>query len=222
MSPTPSSTPTEIRSVTPTLAATQESSPTPVSDDPANDLGQPDWKAAFIDDSYWYTFENEQVSIQVKNGALVLKSLKANNYENWSMSYPSISDFYLEMKATSGDSCRKKDRYGLIFRAPDPNQGYLFGISCDGSFDVRIWDGEEYEKLVGWEGSEHILTGPNQTNRIGVWADGEELVFYINGHRVEKLKDDVFRVGLFGAYIAAAETPGFTVSVSQVMYWELP
>jgi len=219
---TPSQTPTETQSPTPTTAPTQGSSPTPASDDPVNDLGQPDWKASFIDNSYWFTFENEQTSIQVMNGALVLKSLKANNYENWSMSYPKISDFYLEMKATTGDSCRGKDRYGLIFRAPDPNQGYLFGISCNGSFRVRTWDGEEFDELVDWKGSEHILTGPNQTNRIGVWVDGEELSFYINGHRVAKLQDDTFRKGVFGAYIAAAETPGFTVSVSQVMYWELP
>jgi hypothetical protein len=138
------------------------------------------------------------------------------------MSFPVISDFYLELQATSGNACQGKDRYGLIFRAPDPNQGYLFGISCDGSFRVRTWDGEVFGEIADWQKSEHIFTGPNQTNRIGVMADGDELVFYINGHEVEDIQDNTYRRGVFGAYIAAAQTPGFRVSVNQVAYWDLP
>jgi hypothetical protein len=138
------------------------------------------------------------------------------------MSYPKISDFYLELKGTIGDSCRGKDRYGLIFRAPDPNQGYLFGISCDGYYRVRAWDGKTFTELAGWQQSEHILTGPNQTNRVGILADGAEFSFYINGHLVAEFRDNTFDKGVFGAYIAAAETPGFTVSITQAAYWELP
>ncbi len=219
---TPSIIPTETQTNTPTTAPTKGHTPTPAPEDPVETLGSPDWKASFKDDSYWYTFEDEQSSIQVKNGLLVLKSFKANNYENWSMSYPKISDFYLEIQGTTGDECEGKDRYGTIFRAPDPNQGYLFGITCDGYFRVRAWDGETFTELAKWQQSDHILTGDNQTNRIGVMADGDELSFYINGHLVEELQDSTYDRGVFGIYIAAAETRGFTVSVSQVAYWELP
>ena len=88
------------------------------------------------------------------------------------MASPKISNFYLEIQGTSGDSCQGKDRYGLIFRAPDPNQGYLFGISCDGFYRLRAWDGEKFSGLISWRQSEYIHTGPNQTNRIGVYGKG--------------------------------------------------
>ena len=225
---TPSSTPRDPPSPTPsetstnTPAPTGGNSPTPAADDPAASLGSPDWKAAFKDDSNWYTFETDQSSIQVVNGALVLTSFKTNNYENWSMSYPKIADFYLEMQGTFGDTCRGKDRFGMIFRAPDPNQGILFGITCDGYFRVRTWDGDSFLELAKWQQSLHIRTGPDQTNRIGVMADGAELSFYINGHLVAELWDDEYDMGVFGAYIASSETPGLMVTITQAAYWELP
>jgi hypothetical protein len=218
---TPSATPTDEPTHTLTSVPTEDYTPTPASDDPVDSLGSPEWRASFKDSAYWYTFEDEQASIQVKNGALVLKSFKANSYESWSMSYPKISDFYLEIQGTAGDACKGKDRYGIIFRAPDPNEGYLFGISCDGYYRVRTWDGEEFTELVGWQQSEHILRGPSQTNRIGVLADGIDLSFYINGHLVEEIQDNTYNKGVFGAYIAAAETQGFTISIIQAAYWDL-
>lgn len=73
---TQTTTPTEIQTNTPTIAPTEGSTPTPAPKDPVATQGSPDWKASFKDDSNWYTFESEQSSIQVKNGALVLKSLR--------------------------------------------------------------------------------------------------------------------------------------------------
>jgi hypothetical protein len=217
----PSATPTDTPTHTPTSVPTEGNPHTPAPDDPVDSLGSPDWRASFQDSSYWYTFEDQQASIQVKNGALILESFRANSYESWSMSYPKISDFYLEIQGVSGDVCKGKDRYGIIFRAPDPNKGYLFGISCDGYYRVRTWDGEKFTELVGWQRSEHISIGSSQTNRIGVLADGTDLSFYINGHLVEEVQNDTYHSGVFGAYIAAAETKGFTVSVNQASYWEM-
>ena len=151
-----------------------------------------------------------------------MTSKKANSYENWSMAWPVLTDFYLEITGTTGDSCSGKDRYGMIFRAPDPEQGYLVGISCDGNYRVRTWDGENFEELVGWQPSEHILTGKDQTNRLGVMADGSKLSVYINGHLVEEIQDDTYSKGSFGTFIAADNTPGFTVSVSEAAYWDIP
>ena len=225
---TPSSTPTITPSSTPSVTPTSTqvlingSSPTPAPDDPVDSLGSPDWKASFLDASNWYTFKTEQSSIQVVEGTLTLTSYKANNYESWSMSYPKISNFYLEMQGVIKDSCEGKDRYGMIFRAPDPNQGILFGITCDGHYRIRTWDGEAYTELIQWKPSEHILSGPNQANRIGVMADGHELTLYINGHKVAELSDDTYNSGVFGAYIASSETPGLIVTITQAAYWTLP
>ena len=110
----------------------------------------------------------------------------------------------------------------MIFRAPDPEQGYLVGISCDGSYRVRTWDGENFEELVGWQPSEHILTGKDQANRLGVMADGSKLSVYINGHLVDEIQDDTYSKGKFGTFIASDNTPNFSVAVSKAAYWDLP
>jgi hypothetical protein len=75
---------------------------------------------------------------------------------------------------------------------------------------------------VEWTSSKHILTGPESTNRLGFWADGEKLSVYVNGVLLEEVRDDTYDQGAFGAFIAAAETEGFTVEISEAAYWELP
>ena len=217
---------TEVPTETPTLTQTPTQSETPsqtaiptlAANDPRANLGIPSWQASFTG-SNWYTFEDKQSSIQLEDSTLVLQAILANNYESWTMASPKISNFYLEIQGTSGDSCQGKDRYGLIFRAPDPNQGYLFGISCDGFYRLRAWDGENFSELAGWRQSEYIHTGPNLTNRIGVIAEGAELSLYINGHLVDKIQDSTYSSGVFGAYIAASNSPNFRVVVNQAAYW---
>jgi hypothetical protein len=212
LSLTPSQTPTLTLSPTSTL----------VPGDPAVELGDPTWKTSFTNSSSWYTYDDDQASFNVEDGALVLTAKLANNYDSWSMASPKLGDFYLEFTVVTGESCQGKDRYGLIVRAPDPNQGYLFGVSCDGFYRLRIWDGDQFTNLTGWKPSETIQVGPNQTNRIGLKAEGDQLFLYINGQLHEKLSDDTFDRGAFGAFIAASETPGFTVKVTEAAYWDLP
>jgi len=216
----PSSTPTPTASATQT--PTQTLIPTLADEDPVLKLGNPTWSTTFKDDSQWYTFETEQTRFEIEDNALVMTAKRSNSYENWSMAWPVLTDFYLEITGTTDDSCSGKDRYGMIFRAPDPEQGYLVGISCDGSYRVRTWDGENFEELLGWQASEYILTGANQTNRLGVMADGSKLSVYINGHLVDEVEDDTYSKGKFGTFIASENTPNFSVAVSKAAYWDLP
>ena len=218
----PTNTPTPTSTATASQTPTQTLVPTLADEDPILKLGNPSWSTTFKDDSTWYTFETDQTSFEIEDNALVMTAKKSNSYENWSMAWPVLTDFYLEVTGTSGDSCQGKDRYGLIFRAPDPEQGYLVGISCDGSYRIRTWDGENFEELRGWQSSEHILTGEDQTNRLGVIVDGSDISVYINGHLVEEIQDDSYSKGSFGTFIAAENTPDFEVAVSKAAYWDLP
>ncbi|MFN2233251.1 MAG: hypothetical protein ACK2U1_03420, partial [Anaerolineales bacterium] len=114
----PSSTPTPTASATQT--PTQTLIPTLADEDPVLKLGNPTWSTTFKDDSQWYTFETEQTRFEIEDNALVMTAKRSNSYENWSMAWPVLTDFYLEITGTTDDSCSGKDRYGMIFRAPDP------------------------------------------------------------------------------------------------------
>jgi hypothetical protein len=195
-----------------------------VSGDPAASLGAPTFKDTFESGDNFYLYDEAQSSYQVDDGQMVLTAKKANSYETWSLSWGELKNFYLEITGTFGDDCGGKDRYGMIFRAPDTTQGYLVSISCDGSTRLSMWDSdaEEYTTIRKWKTSEYINSGPGGVNRLGIRAKGSKFTGYVNGHQVFEKSDSKFPKGRFGVLVAASETPGFTAYLSQVVYWKLP
>ena len=222
--PLPSSTATETPTPTLTLTPTATNTPETVPGDPVLSLGTPTLKDTFADGSIFYLYDESQSSFAVVEGQMVLTAKKADGYETWSLSWGDLTDFYLEITGTFGEECGGKDRYGMIFRAPDTSQGYLITISCDGSFRLSAWDSEdeEYTEIKGWTGSGHINAGPGGTNRLGIKVKGSTLTGYINGHQVFEKTDSAFSKGRFGVLVAATDTPGFTAYLSQAVYWKLP
>ena len=211
--PSPSETPTP--DLTPT--STPEA-------DPRQELGNSVWGAIFEDGTQtWFQYDHSNGKAEVRDNMLVLTSYKANGYDNWSMSYQLMTDFYLELRFTTGPECAGKDRFGIFFRAPDSTHGYLYNVACDGSYQVREWDGEEFTQLIGWTVNEHIVPGPGVEHRLGVWAEGDQYVLYVNGFEVGEFNDDTYLgEGTFGAAHAAAETVNFTVEVTEARVWDLP
>ncbi len=117
------------------------------------------------------------------------------------------------------------DRYGLIVRVPETfDRGYLFGFTCDGQYSLRIWNPEEkqYDYLVKWKHSDAILSGSDQTNRLGLKADGDKLSLYANGHYLTQVTDSTFDKGRFGPFIGHDETNNFTIQIKEISYWDLP
>ncbi len=222
--PTPSSTATETSTPTLTLTPTVTETPEGVPGDPVLSLGSPTFKDNFANGSNFYLYDEPQSSYAVDEGQMILVAKKANGYETWSLSWGDLTNFYLEITGTFGEECGGKDRYGMIFRAPDTSQGYLVSISCDGSYRLSSWDSEdeEYTVLKKWTSSEHINAGPGGTNRLGIKVKGSTLTGYINGHQVFEKTDNSFNKGRFGVLVAATDTPGFTAYLSQAVYWKLP
>ncbi|UCD98130.1 MAG: DUF1080 domain-containing protein [Chloroflexota bacterium] len=219
----------ETQSIQPATIATEASSsepeitPTATPEaDPRNQLGSSVWGAVFEDNTEtWYQFDNDMAKSEVREGKLVLTAKKANSFDSWTMSYPPMSDFYLEVVFSPGEPCQGKDRYGILFRAPDNTQGYLFNVACDGSYQLRIWDGEGFTDLANWTVDPKIAAGAVETQRLGVWAEGDRLQLYVNGFQVGEVSDSTYSEGTFGVNIAGAETEGFTVDVVEAKAWEL-
>lgn len=191
--------------------------------DPRDQLGSSVWGAVFEDGTEtWFQFENDQSKSEVHDGKLQLTAKKANSFDAWTMSHPQMDDFYLEVVFNTGETCAGKDRYGILFRAPDNTQGYLYNVACDGSYQLRSWDGEQFNDLINWTVDTHIAQGPEVTQRLGVWAESDRLVLYVNGFQVGEARDSTYSQGTFGVNIAAAETVDFTVDVIEAKVWDLP
>ena len=214
------STATATATLTPTITLT----PTLAPEDPILSLGAPSVKDTFDSGSIIYQYDESQSSFQVDDNKLVLVAKKANGYETWSLSWEELTNFYLEITGSFGDDCSGKDRYGMIFRAPDTSEGYLISISCDGSFRLSKWESEteEYTTINNWTSSDHLNDGPGGVNRLGVLVKGTKITGFINGRQVFELNDGTFTKGRFGVLVAASDTAGFTAYLTQVVYWKLP
>jgi len=223
-SPTPTATITETPTPTSTLTPTVTSTPEQVAGDPAASFGSPTFKDTFEDGDNFFLYDESQSSYQVDDGQMIVIAKKANSYETWTLSWGDLKNFYLEITGEFGDECAGKDRYGMIFRAPDTSQGYIISISCDGSTRLRLWDSdaEEYTVIKKWASNEHINSGPGAVNRLGIKAKGSTLTCYINGHEIFEKSNSKFSKGRFGIMVAATDTAGFTSYLSQVVYWKLP
>ena len=221
--PTVEASPTPAPTATPTDTPTSPPEPTtpPSAEDPTLDLGSPTWRDTFENDTNWAVYADENALFEVRDNQMVMVSYNANYWNWWALTPPTIEVFYLEAEGASG-ACAGRDRWGLFFRAPDYTRGYLFGLSCDGRYALWIFDGAREVYLVEWTDSPHILEGADQTNRIGVKADGNRLSLYANGHFLTDVRDDSFAAGRFGLFVGAAATPGYTVKVDEVVYWLNP
>ena len=207
-SPTPTVTVTPSATVTPTLALR---------------AGEPDKKIDFSNgDGGFYSDDDENTIITPKNGTLELTStMRVTGWHGWSMHFDKIDNFYLE-STINVVNCAGSDQYGMVFRGPSYTKGYFFGLTCSGSYFLDYLDGK-YIPIIGDTASQSINTGSGQTNRLGVLANGENLTLYINDQKVQELRDPNFTgQGVFGIFIAAYQTPNFTIQLDEIAYWLNP
>lgn len=185
-------------------------------------LGTPTWRDAFDSSANWYLLVTENTQWDLKNGRLSMKAFNASQEDEWGLSTkPALKNFFLEAIFITGDKCSGLDRYGVLVRSPDTKSGYVFGFSCDGRYRLYKWDGENYIALQGWMQASSILTGPNQTNRLGFYAQGSSIKVYANGKLLAEFADSTYDEGRFGLFIGSANTENLEIFVDEISYWIL-
>ncbi len=207
--PTTTEVPTATITFTPTLSP----------DDPRQNLGEPTWKETFNKTNQnFLTIENDpNTRFAYENGSLTMTAKNTGGWTGWSMSYPKPKNFYLEGTFKTGQ-CSGDDRYGIVFRAPNFEDGYFFGINCDGKYSLRIYS--QKGTLIPWTPNPAINPGSNQVNRIGILALNDRYAFYANGKLLQGTNETTFiEPGLFGVFIAAYNTPNFTVYMDEISFW---
>jgi len=214
-----------LPSSTATASATPEAtlSPTAVTGDPRTALGSAAWRDTFSSATGWNLGDDSFTRAEIEDGQFVLTGL--STADGWRITWPEFEDAYLEATIRPG-TCQGSDEYGLMFRVPDihdANEGYLFGFTCDGRYFLRTWDGEDMKSLIGPTADAAIQAGSDETNRIGVWVEGNEFTLYANGTLLAKLEDArIPDKGGFGFFIGARKTAEFTFKSDEIAYWDLP
>jgi hypothetical protein len=220
--PSPTSTPTPTE-VPPTPTQTPPLTPTltPLASDPRPGLGNPTLRDTFQDAANWNLTEDDHARMEILNGQLVMTSFNPDFWNSWAFTGPRSQNFYLEISGSSG-ACSGRDRFGLIFRAPDNTRGYLYGLSCDGSYSLWIWDGSTEIRLIDWTSSPYINAGSDQINRIGVMVRGNQISLYANGSLLTEVSDGTYESGRFGVFVGSAATENYTARIDELAFWESP
>ncbi len=214
----PTATPTETPTATPTPTATEDI------DDPAQFLGAPAWTEDFDGSSSPWDFDSTQATFEVVNGALSLTAKNNPNWHSWYVSGPKLKNAYLEATIELSN-CSGNDRFGLAVRSSsDGQQFYFMGITCDGQWGFfRMAENVDINQIRPFQAAEPLNNGTNNPHRVGVWMEGQNFTFYIDGEEVGTATDDTLPSdGYTGFLIAYANTSGFNVRVDQLRYWNLP
>lgn len=229
--PTTTLIPPDTPEASETAAASSTPSPTiPTlpADDPrfGLDLSNPDVLDDFSQRFTWFEFDEEDnATIVWEDGRLRATDNQADGFLWWSTSARQGSDLYVEVTVAVGD-CAGKDAYGLAVRVGGANydQGYTFEVACDGTYRLRRFVSEQAPSILrNWTASEHIQSGPNVTNVIGLVADGADLYPVVNGRPLVEapIQDSAYDSGFFSLFPSAGQTDGLTVHFDDFKVWTL-
>ena len=213
-------TPTPTQTPTPTETATS----IPDQDDPAQRLGAPAWTYDFNGDTSPWDFESTQALFKTADGNLNMTARANPNWHNWWVSSPVLQNAYVEATIQMS-TCSGADRFGLVVRSSRDGQNFYFmAITCDGRWGFfRMAENVDINTIISYGSAEPLTAGLVEPHRVGIWMEGNSFTLYINGVEVGSARDTSLEdEGYTGFLIAFANTPGFTVRVDQLKYWNLP
>lgn len=201
---TPSPAPTMTPTVSPTPAAI---SPTPTLDlverspeDPALSFGPPHDRDLFDGEGGMFLPSDNGVSrASIRDGLYILEFDSRGRW-TWYWSFLDAGDIYVDVVVIQGAACVEDDAAGLLFRgSASRDEAYVFGINCAGEYFIGLTSSPGAEGTIcstdyggsvncryqRWEPNDVIQAGAGAANRLGVYAVGGHMDFYVNGTWLE-------------------------------------
>jgi hypothetical protein len=131
-----------------------------------------------------------------------------------------LADFYAEVTAATS-LCAGQDEFGILLRAESPADFYRFALSCDGNMRLDRIRGGTASSPLGWTPSASIPRNAPAAILIGVWADGGQFHFYINGAYQITVAAPLIPAGTLGFFARSAGDTAMTVNFRELTVWEV-
>lgn len=213
--PTETATPTVIwfpPTETPAEVATIIPSPTP---ELRPGVGSILYEDDFTASSSWTLQDNATTTVSLGGGELTLALSQPEGYLYSILEGALFSDFYAEM-AVSTNLCTGLDEYGMLIRYNSPSNFYRYSLSCNGQVRLdRVYSGAPSSPQP-WLPSTSVPSAAPSTSRLGVWAVGREMRFFINDQYQFTVSDPLFPSGALGVFVRSAGETAVTVSFSDL------
>ena len=218
--PTVTSTATQVwfqPTFTPSPLPQLNFTPTP---DLRPDIGDVLLEDNFADDSAWTTNSSSQATINIDDGEIHLSLNDDHEYLLAMRSAPVFDDFYAEITA-SPSLCRGEDEYGFVLRAVD-GKHYRFALSCDGRAKVdRLLGKGSLSRQAGWLQNPVVPAIAPSSVRLGVWAHGSQVHFFVNDVYLFSVNDTVLWKGTVGVFVHTSGNEDVSVNFSALQIWTL-
>ena len=130
-----------------------------------------------------------------------------------------VGDFYLEITA-SPSICRSKDEYGVLFRVSPGLDFFRFGLNCAGEARVDRFLAGSASSPQPPTVSGVVPPGAPSSSRIGIWANGREIRFYVNNEYLFMIHDQSLPSGGLGVYARAAGPDEMSVNFSELAVYD--
>jgi hypothetical protein len=176
-------------------------------------LGPVTFSDDFSDPSLWDIASSDQGSASVENNRLTL-AVQPGVYFISLRHNLVLDDFYAEITARTS-LCRSADDYGLLIRAV-PVAYYRYALSCDGNVRLERVSVSERHPLYARTPSADAPSGAPAEVRLGVWAVGPEMRFFLNGRYQFTVSDPNLSSGTLGVFARSAGDTAVTVSFSDL------
>jgi hypothetical protein len=133
---------------------------------------------------------------------------------------PLPQNFYLDITVDLS-LCRGSDAYGLLLHASSPVDYYRYVISCTGQLRLERIKNSQLAILQDWTPAGPVPPGSPLLLRLGVWAAGSEMRFFINDEFQFSARDPVFTGGTLGVFARSVNDTPVTVSFSDLHVYAL-
>lgn len=107
--------------------------------------------------------------------------------------------------------------FGVMVRyQPDDENFYLFEISSDGYYSVKLMRAGQWVNLITWTESEAIETGTGSQNHIKIVCQGNDFVFSVNDIYLDTVTDQAFPSGNIGLAAGTFSEPNVIIHFDNV------
>lgn len=171
----------------------------------------------FSSDEDWTTTSSNDGTVAISEGSLHLSLNETRSYLFGMRTSPVFRDFYAEITA-SPRLCRGEDEYGFIIRSNDGDH-YRFALSCDGRAKVDRFQGSSLTRQAGWLQNRIVPSIAPSSSRLGVWAVGSEVRFFVNDFYLFSVNDTQLYLGTVGVFVHTSGEGDVSVNFSDLKVW---
>ena len=214
-SPTATATPVWFPP-TPTLTLTVTPLPATATPQPPADTGAVLLSDDFSAKKFWQTGVMDGGNVAYGKNELSLAVARPKGSLVSLRDQTNLGDFYLEITAAPS-LCEDSDTYGLLFRVVSASEFYRFLVSCSGQLRLERLGNGQGTLLQDWMFSPQIVPGMPGAYRLGIWASGSELRFYVNNVLQFSRQDSALVSGTIGVFARSAGDNAVTVSFSDLI-----